>query len=106
MPKYLIMASYTQEGVKGVQSAGGVSRRKAVQEAIEGLGGTLESFYFGFGEHDAYVTAEVPDNESAAAIAITVNASGGATVRTIVLLTPEEVDKAAERSVSYRPPGG
>jgi uncharacterized protein with GYD domain len=105
MPKFLIMASYTQEGVKGVQSAGGVSRREAVKDAIEGLGGKLESFYFGFGEHDAYVTADVPDNESAAAISLTVNAAGGATTRTVVLLTPEEVDKAAERSVSYRPPG-
>ena len=105
MPKYLIEASYTQEGVKGLQSAGGSSRRAAVAEAIEGLGGKLESFYFGFGDADAYVTADLPDNESAAAVALTVNAAGGAVTKTIVLLTPEEVDAAAERSVGYRPPG-
>ena len=105
MPKFLIVASYTQEGVKGVQSAGGVSRREAVAETIEGLGGKLESFYFGFGECDAYVTADLPDNESAAAISLAVNGAGGATTRTVVLLTPEEVDKAAERSVRYRSPG-
>jgi len=105
MPKYLIEASYTNEGVKGVQSAGGSSRRDAVGAALESVGGSLESFYFGFGEYDAYVTAELPDNESAAALAISVNASGGATVKTTVLLTPEEVDAAAQRSVGYRAPG-
>jgi uncharacterized protein with GYD domain len=105
MPKYLVMASYTPEGVKGVQSAGGVARREAVAEMAEGLGGQLESFYFGFGEHDAYATVDLPDNETAAAVALAVNASGGVTARTVVLLTPEEVDRGAERSVAYRAPG-
>lgn len=105
MPKFLIQASYTDAGVKGLQSAGGSSRRDAVSEALEGVGGSLESFHFGFGDHDAYVIAELPDNEAAAAVALTVNASGGATTKTIVLLTPEEVDAAAQRSVDYRAPG-
>ena len=105
MAKYLIAASYTLEGVKGLQSKGGSSRRDAVRAAVEGVGGTLESFYFGFGDHDAYVTVDLPDNESAAAIALTVNAAGGATTKTITLLTPEEVDAAAQRSVDYRRPG-
>jgi uncharacterized protein with GYD domain len=104
MPKFLVMASYTAEGVKGVQSAGGASRREAVAEMVEGMGG-LESFYFGFGEHDAYVIADLPDNASAAAVTLAVNAAGGATSRTVVLLTPDEVDKAAGLSVAYRPPG-
>jgi uncharacterized protein with GYD domain len=105
MPKYLVQASYTHQGVQGLQSAGGSSRRDAVGAALESVGGSLESFYFGFGDHDAYVTAEMPDNESAAALAISVNASGGAVVKTTVLLTPEEVDAAAQRSVGYRAPG-
>jgi len=105
MPKFLIEASYTQEGVKGVQSAGGTSRRDAVAQVAESAGGRLESFYFGFGDRDAYVTVELPDNEAAVAVALSVNAAGGATVRTVVLLTPEEVDEAAKRSVEYRPPG-
>jgi uncharacterized protein with GYD domain len=105
MPKFLIQASYTLDGVKGVQSAGGSSRRDAVAKVAESVGGQIEGFYFAFGDTDAYVIAEVPDNESAAAIALTVNASGGATVKTVVLLTPEEVDAAAKRSVEYRPPG-
>jgi uncharacterized protein with GYD domain len=105
MPKYLIEASYSVEGVKGVQSSGGTSRRDAVAKVAESVGGSLDSFYFAFGDHDVYTVVDLPDNEAAAAVAITVNAAGGASIRTTVLLTPEEVDAAAERSVDYRPPG-
>ena len=106
MPKFLFEASYTSDGIKGVQSAGGSSRRDAVAQVAESVGGQLESFYFAFGERDAYVIVELPDNESAAAVALTVNSAGGATVKTVVLLAPDEVDAAAKRSVDYRPPGG
>lgn len=105
MPKFLIEASYTPEGAKGVQTAGGTSRRDAVAQVAESVGGSLESFHFAFGDSDAYVIVDLPDNESAAAVALTVNAGGGATTKTVVLLTPEEVDAAAKRSVDYRPPG-
>jgi uncharacterized protein with GYD domain len=105
MPKYLIEASYTVEGVKGLQSAGGTSRRDAVAEVAKSVGGQLETFHFAFGDHDVYAIVDLPDNESAAAVALTVNAAGGAAVRTVVLLTPEEVDAAAKSSVDYRPPG-
>jgi uncharacterized protein with GYD domain len=105
MPKYLIEARYTAEGVKGLQAAGGSSRRDAIAALAESVGGRLESLYFAFGEHDVYVVVDVPDNESATAVALTVNASGVVKARTTVLLTPEEVDAAANRSVDYRPPG-
>ncbi len=105
MPKFLIEASYTPDGVKGVQSAGGTSRRDAVAQVAESVGGRLEGFYFAFGEHDVYVLLDLPDNESAAAVALTVNATGAVRARTAVLLTPDEVDAAAKRSVDYRPPG-
>jgi uncharacterized protein with GYD domain len=105
MPKYLVEASYTQDGVAGVLEKGGSSRRDAVADMAAGLGGQLECFYFGFGETDAYVIVDAPDNEAAAAVAMAVNASGGATVKTTVLLTPEQVDEAAQRSIDYRPPG-
>ena len=105
MPKYLVEASYTAEGVKGIQSAGGSSRRDAIASLAESVGGQLESFYFAFGERDVYTVVDLPDNESATAVALTVNASGAVKVRTTVLVTPEEVDAAAKRSVEYRAPG-
>ena len=106
MPKFLIDASYTSEGVKGVQSSGGTARVEAVSRAVEGLGGRGESFYFAFGDRDVYTVIELPDNESAVALAIAVGASGLVDIRTTPLLTAEEMDAAAQKSVSYTPPGG
>jgi uncharacterized protein with GYD domain len=105
MPKYLFEAFYTQEGVKGVQAAGGTSRREAIAAAVESLGGSLESFYFAFGPADVYTVVELPGNEAATAVALAVNSTGAVSVRTVVLVTPEEVDAAAKQSVAYRPPG-
>ena len=105
MPKFLIEASLTTEGVKGVQSEGGSARREAVASAMESVGGRLEGFYFGFGEHDVFAICDFPDNESAVAMALAVNASGAVTTRMVVLVTPEQVDEAVKRSVQYRAPG-
>jgi uncharacterized protein with GYD domain len=105
MPKYLIEASYTREGIEGVMRSGGSSRVEAVRDALDSVGGELESFHFAFGDHDAIVIVEAPDNEAAAAVALTVNGSAGVSARTTVLLTPEEVDAAVERSVAYAAPG-
>jgi uncharacterized protein with GYD domain len=103
--RYLIKASYTTEGMRGVMKEGGTGRRAAVQQAAKELGGSVESFYFAFGDTDAYVVCELPDNKTAAAFAMTVGASGLVGVETSVLLTPEEVDDAAQISVNYRAPG-
>jgi uncharacterized protein with GYD domain len=105
MAKFLIKANYTQAGIKGLQSEGGTGRRDAVAQAFEGLGGSLESFYYALGETDAYVTGDLPDLSAATALALAVNQGGGATITTVPLLTPEEVDEAAKLSVGYRVPG-
>lgn len=104
MPKYMWKVSYTKAGVRGVAQAGGSSRRDAVRHAVEGLGGSLEAVYFAFGEADVYVIADLPDNESAAAVALEANGTDGLTIETIVLLTPEQIDAAARTEVSFRPP--
>jgi uncharacterized protein with GYD domain len=104
MPKFLFEASYTVEGVKGLRREGGIARREAVARAAKSVGGRLEGFYFAFGDHDVFAVADLPDNESATAFALAVGEAGGASVRTVVLLTPEQVDAAVKRSVEYRPP--
>jgi uncharacterized protein with GYD domain len=104
MPRFLFEASYTVEGVKGLRRHGGTGRREAVARAAQSIGGRLEHFYFAFGDHDAFAVAALPNNESAAAFALAVSEAGGANVRTVVLLTPEEVDAALKHSVEYQPP--
>ncbi|MGZ4249431.1 MAG: GYD domain-containing protein [Solirubrobacteraceae bacterium] len=105
MPKYLIHASYTSEGARGLISEGGTGRRDAIARLAEGLGGKLECFYFAFGNDDVVTIIDFPDNESAAAVSMTIGASGLVSIKTTVLLTPEEVDGAGRKSVAYRGPG-
>jgi uncharacterized protein with GYD domain len=105
MPKFLIQASYTAAGAKGVIVEGGSGRRAAVAKVAESLGGKVESFYFAFGDDDVFTILDFPDNVSAAAVSITVAASGLVSTKTTILLSPEEIDEAARRSVSYRGPG-
>jgi uncharacterized protein with GYD domain len=105
MPKYLLAASYTAEGAKGLMKEGGTKRRQVAEQAIKTAGGTLDAFYYAFGENDAYVIVDAPDHASVAAASVTINASGAVTTKTIVLLTPEEIDQAVKKTVSYRAPG-
>lgn len=105
MTRYLLRVSYTAEGVRGLLKEGGSSRRTMVDGMIKGLGGSLEGFYYAFGEDDVYAIAELPDNVTAAAVSLAVSAAGAARSNVVVLLTPEEVDAATRKSVGYRAPG-
>lgn len=105
MPKYLVQASYVGEGLQGLLKEGGSSRKKTVETVIKGMGGTLESFYYAFGEYDVFGIADMPDNVTAAAFSLAINASGAIQARTTVLMTPEEVDEAVKKTVNFRPPG-
>ena len=106
MPKYLVHVSYTLEGLRGLQKEGGTGRRAGVERAIKSAGGTLEAMYFTFGDADAVLLVDMPDNASMAALSLISGAAGGATVRTTVLLTPEEMDTATKLQASYSPPRG
>ncbi len=105
MPKYLVQGSYTEQGLKGLLQEGGSKRRQAVEQLVKGLGAQLETFYFAFGSDDFVIIVDGPGNVDATAAALITNASGAVKARTTVLLTPEEVDQAAQKTASYRPPG-
>ena len=105
MSKYLYQAAYTGAGLEGLLKEGGSKRREAVELAAKSLGGTLEAFYYAFGDTDVFAIIDLPDNVSASAFSLLVAAGGGASVKTTVLITPEEVDQATKMTVKYRPPG-
>ena len=105
MPKYMIQGSYTPEGVKGLKKAGGTSRRTFVGDMISKAGGRMESFYYAFGDSDVYVVCDLPDAVSAAALSLAVNATGAVSLKTVLLISPEEMDAATKQEVGYRPPG-
>ena len=105
MPKYLVEARYTAEGAKGLMREGGSGRRAAVAKTVESVGGKLEAVYFAFGDVDVYIIADLPDNVSAAAVSLAANQTGFIASKTIVLMTPEEMDQATKKTTAFRPPG-
>ena len=106
MPKYLFQISYTASGVQGLRKEGGGARRTALGDLMKSAGGSLESFYYAFGNDDALIIADLPDREAATAVALAVAAASAVTIKTTVLIEPETVDAAVKRAVTYRPPGG
>jgi uncharacterized protein with GYD domain len=105
MPKYLFEVTYTAGGAQGVLKDGGRKRQEAARHLIASLGGTMEAMYFAFGKADAIVIADLPNAAAAAAASLTIGASGGASNRTTVLITPDEMDQAAKQGPKYTPPG-
>jgi uncharacterized protein with GYD domain len=107
MPKYLYKFNYSPEAIRGIAEKGATQRVEVVNDLAAGLGGTIEGFYYAWGEADGYVIADFPDEASAAALSLVVNSSGRVQLSTTRLITPEEMDKAAQKSgtINYKPPG-
>jgi uncharacterized protein with GYD domain len=105
MAKYLLQGTYTSAGVAGVLKDGGTGRRAVVEELVGNLGGSVEAFYFGLGDNDVFVIVDLPGNTDVAAASMAVNATGAVALKTVVLMTAEEVDEASKKTVNYRAPG-
>ena len=84
---------------------GGSSRKAAIEKMLSAVGGKVESFYYAFGEHDVLTIVELPDDITAAAVALRVNAAGLVRISMTVLISAEEIDEASKKSVNYRGPG-
>lgn len=105
MAKYMFRTNYTQSGLKGLLAEGGTGREAALRQTVEGVGGTLEGFYYAFGDRDLYLITDLPDEATATALSLNIAAAGALTVSVTVLLTPEDVDEAVRKKVGYRLPG-
>ncbi|MDB5410351.1 MAG: hypothetical protein JWL84_5263 [Rhodospirillales bacterium] len=105
MPKYLVQASYTADGLKGLQKEGAASRVQSANKVAEALGGKCDGFYWAFGDHDVIAIFDLPSASDAAALAFAVSASGVIRTKTTQMLTASEADEALKKSVNFRPPG-
>jgi uncharacterized protein with GYD domain len=105
MSKYLFYGSYTPEGYKGLMKEGGSKRIEAAKQALGSVGGSLEAFYFSFGENDFYIIVDLPDNITTTAVTLAGNVSGTFRIKGVALLTATEIDEAVKKSVDFRPPG-
>ena len=101
----MLQVSYTLEGVKGLRKEGGTSRRAAAEQLVKSLGGSIEAFYYTFGDSDVVTIVDMPDQASMSAAALAIAASGAVTGKTTVLISPEEVDAAVKKTPAYRAPG-
>ena len=107
MARFLIQASYTQQGLAGLVKSP-EDRTAVIKTVLEGMDGKLESIDYAFGEFDVVGIAEMPDNTTMAAFSMAVGASGAVTnIKTTVLIPVSEGVEAARRasSVTYRAPG-
>ncbi|MET4589751.1 GYD domain-containing protein [Arthrobacter sp. 754] len=105
MTKYLFEANYVGDGIKGLMQEGGTRRRDAVVEALKSVGGTLDSFYYAFGDIDVLGVFDIPTAADAAALSLMINSTGNVDVRLKPLMTVEDIDEAAKKTPSYRAPG-
>lgn len=105
MPKFLVEASYTADGLKGLQRDKGSGRLAAVTQAAQSAGGSVESFHFAFGETDVFLILDMPNTAAAAALATAISATGLVRLRTTPLLTVAEMDEALSQATTYRGPG-
>jgi uncharacterized protein with GYD domain len=105
MAKYLFKATYSPDGLKGLMKEGGTARRANLQKVVESIGGRVEAFYFAYGDADVIGISDLPDANSAMALSLAVNASGAVRLSTTPLITPEEMDAACKKTVTYRAPG-
>lgn len=105
MAKFLFQITYTEEGLQEVLKEGGYKQKEIFETAIRSLNGWLEVMYFSFGEVDVFVVTELPDNVSAAAFSMIASSAGAARVKTTVLISPEEIEKATKKTITYRPLG-
>lgn len=103
--RYLFTGQYASEAVKGIASKGGSARVAAIEKMAADMGGRLVSFDFALGEDDFYIIVEVPDIKTATATSLAVNATGLVRVRTVPLMTAQDVDEASKMAVNYSPPG-
>jgi uncharacterized protein with GYD domain len=105
MTKYFFQANYEAQGFKGLMQEGGSKRRDAVIKALESVGGSLECFYYAFGDTDVLGVFDIPDQPSAAALSLMINSSGAVNLSLTPLMTPEDLDAAVSKTPDYRPPG-
>jgi uncharacterized protein with GYD domain len=106
MAKYLVTASYTSAGARGLIAEGGSGRKAAIQKAMQSLGGSLEAMYFAYGDTDVLLIVDLPEATAGLALSLAANASGTVNVKTTPLITIEEMDKACKTTVAYRGAGG
>ena len=107
MAKYLVLFSLTSESAKRF-IAKPSDRAAVVREVAESAGGSLESYYWMFGQYDGAAVVDLPDSQSMAAVSLAITSSGALSrFETHELIESGDLTTIAERAkgITYQPPG-
>jgi len=108
MTRYLIEETVTSQGIAALIK-NPHDRTEVIRPIFESVGGKLEHYYVAYNENTVYILAEIPDQESLAAIIWAFQAGGGpiSLKATPLMTATEAVDMAKKAgSLGYRPPTG
>ena len=107
MAKYLLLFNFTGETIRRFVAKPS-NRAAVVRELAESLGGSLESYYWMFGQYDGVGVVEMPDSRTVAAVSLAAASSGAFThLETHELIEAGDLAGIAERAkgITYQPPG-
>jgi uncharacterized protein with GYD domain len=105
--KYLVLFSLTSETAKRFVAKPS-DRAAVVREVAESAGGSLESYYWMFGQYDGAAVFDLPDSHAMAAVSLAITSSGALSrFETHELIESSDLTAIAERAkeITYRPPG-
>ena len=91
MPTYIILASYTQQGIESIKDS--PARLDAVKQAAQRMGGAIKAFYLTIGRHDMVIIAEAPNEETLAKLLLATAAQGSVRTETLRAFTEDEYRK-------------
>jgi uncharacterized protein with GYD domain len=91
MPTFVTLAKWTDEGVRNIKDS--PKRRKAFEDRIVTMGGKVKDAYLVMGEYDLMIVTELPDDETAAKLALGTAMQGNVRTVTMRAFGREEMDK-------------
>jgi uncharacterized protein with GYD domain len=81
MARYVLLATYTEQGLKGIKDT--VKRTEAVRELAKKAGLTMQESYWTLGAYDVVALFEAPDEESMTAFSLSVARLGNVKTQTL-----------------------
>jgi uncharacterized protein with GYD domain len=106
--KYLVLFGLTGETMKRFV-ANPSDRAEVVRQLAESAGGSLESYYWMFGQYDGTAVFVLPDSHTMASVCLAAVSSGAFTrFETHELIESGDLTAIASRArgITYQPPGG
>lgn len=89
MPNYVILAQFSDQGIRGVKDT--AKRAKAFRDLAKGMGGTVKDIYWTLGHYDVVTIMEAPNDETAASIMMKAGALGNIKSQTLRAFTESEI---------------